>query len=179
MVSAAAPFARLLSKPQRRSCTDNDYWTERLWATYNDPGTVRQCGTAVYVDLWLAEVGAAGRGAVGVNGSKPPHSAEQCQGVDDGEGCAVPFGVNGSVVAFEEWLFAQRAVQLIRAHDPSIPFFLNYDLHIAHEPIELPRVYFDRQQALVNASGVGDYGHRRTTYQVSPRCLSSDDIVSA
>ena len=33
------------------------------------------------------------------------------------------------------------------------------------EPIELPRVYFDRQQALVNASGVGDYGHRRTTYQ--------------
>ena len=170
---------RLLSKPQRRGCTDNDYWTERLWATYNDPGTVRQCGTAVYVDLWLAEVGAAGRGAVGVNGSKPPHSAEQCQGVDDGEGCAVPFGVNGSVVAFEEWLFAQRAVQLIRAHDPSIPFFLNYDLHIAHEPIELPRVYFDRQQALVNASGVGDYGHRRTTYQVSPRCLSSDDIVSA
>ena len=110
---------------------DNDYWTERLWATYNDPGTVRQCGTAVYVDLWLAEVGAPGRGAVGVNGSKPPHSAEKCQGVDDGEGCAVPFGVNGSIVAFEEWLFAQRAVQLIRAHDPSIPFFLNYDLHIA------------------------------------------------
>ena len=56
-------------------------------------------------------------------------------------------------------------MRLIAEHDSSIPFFLNYDLHIAHEPIELPRTYFDRQQALVNASGVADYVHRRTTYQ--------------
>lgn len=25
---------------------DNDYWTERLWATYNDNGTVQQCGSS-------------------------------------------------------------------------------------------------------------------------------------
>jgi arylsulfatase I/J len=144
---------------------DNDYWTERLWARYSDNGTVKQCGSAVYVDLWLAEVGTAGKGAVGMNGSKPEHSNEHCQQIDDGEECRIPFGVNGSVPAYEEWRFAQRAVRLIAEHDSSIPFFLNYDLHIAHEPIELPRVYFDRQQGLVNASGVADYDHRRTTYQ--------------
>ena len=88
---------------------DNDYWTERLWATYNDNGTVQQCGSsAVYVDLWLAEVDMAGMGAVGMNGSKPVHSNQPCQEVDDGEGCRIPFGVNGSVTAFEEWQFAQR-----------------------------------------------------------------------
>ena len=145
---------------------DNDYWTERLWARYNDNGTVKQCGSdAVYVDLWLAEVGATGKGAVDMNGSKPEHSNEKCQQTHDGETCAIPFGVNGSVATFEEWLFAQRAVRLIAEHDWAIPFFLNYDLHIAHEPIQLPRVYFDRQQSLVNASGVADYDHRRTTYQ--------------
>lgn len=52
----------------------------------------------------------------------------------------------------------------------------SYDLHIAHEPIELPRVYFDRQQALVNASSVHDYDHRRTTcvsQAVLPRCRAA------
>ena len=121
-------------------CNDGqDYWTERLWANYDDNGTVKQCGSAVYVDLWLAEVGAAGKGAAGTNGTKPEHSNEPCQWVDDGEGCRIPFGVNGSITAFEEWLFAQRALRLIAGHDTLIPFFLNYDLHIAHEPIELPR----------------------------------------
>ena len=104
---------------------DNDYWTERLWATYNDPGTVKQCFSAIFVDLWLAEVGAPGRGAVGINGSRPSCSGDECQGIEDGQACRIPFGVNGSVVAFEEWIFAQRAVRLIQDHlDTAIPFFL-------------------------------------------------------
>jgi arylsulfatase A-like enzyme len=79
----------------------------------------------------------------------------------------VPPGNNGSTTDFEEYLFAQRAVHLIKTHvNPSVvPFFLNYDLHIAHEPIEIPRPYFERQLVLQKQSGVGDFEHRRSTYQ--------------
>ena len=56
-----------------------------------------------------------------------------------------------------------------------VPFFLNYDFHVAHEPIEVPRVYFDRQALLLNASGVGDYQHRRTTYQGMVKFM--DDVI--
>ena len=77
----------------------------------------------------------------------------------------LPWGVNGTVSAFESSKFRTQALTLIDRHDPSTPFFLNLDFHIAHEPIELPRVHFERQRALTAASGVGDFLHRRTTYQ--------------
>lgn len=77
----------------------------------------------------------------------------------------LPFGCNGTLHDYEEYKFAQHALKLIQDHDASSPLFLNYDFHVAHEPIELPRNYFEKQQVFTDKSGVADYDHRRTTYQ--------------
>ena len=123
---------------------DNDFWTERLWSTYNDTGYSPRCNATI-VDLWRAN-GTRGRGAAGENGTAPTSS----------DWARVPPGCNGTVEAFEEHLFAREALGILRRHDNATganPFFLNYDMHIAHEPIELPRVY-------VNTSGDAHHSER-------------------
>ena len=105
-----------------------------------------------------------GVGAVGENGTRPigctTASALGCN-----SSTILPWGVNGTISNFESTKFHREALALIDRHDPSVPFFLNYNFHIAHEPIELPRPNFDQQRLLTAASGVGDFLHRRTTYQ--------------
>ena len=105
-----------------------------------------------------------GVGAVGENGTRPigctTASALGCN-----SSTILPWGVNGTIANFESTKFHREALALIDRHDPSVPFFLNYNFHIAHEPIELPRPNFDQQRLLTAASGVGDFLHRRTTYQ--------------
>jgi arylsulfatase I/J len=98
---------------------------------------------------------------VGENGSSPVSDESW-----------IPVGVNGTVANYEETKFANFVLQVIAEHnvsDKAHPLFVNYDIHIAHEPIQVPREYFDRQQRLTNATlsqtGLGDYDHRRTTYQ--------------
>ena len=149
---------------------DNDYWTERLWATYNDTGYSPQC-RAVIVDLWRANAthgsGSGGHGARGENGTAPTSS----------DWAWLPPGCNGTLEAFEETKFANEALAVIAAHPgsspgnnnnpatPQPPLFLSYNFHVAHEPIELPRVHFEAQRRRTAASGVGDFDNRRTTYQ--------------
>ena len=36
---------------------------------------------------------------------------------------------------------------------------------LTRSQLEVPRPYFDRQRARVDASSIGDWQHRRTTYQ--------------
>ena len=171
---------------------DNDYWTSLPWATYNDSGYSRECG-AYIVDMWRANQ-THGGGAVGENGSRPTSS----------NAAALPFGCNGTVLGYEEYKFGQYALEIIErlpysnaptaVHSsssssssntdpnsappppPLSPLFLNYNFHIAHEPIELPRVYFDKQKVLTEASGVGDYSYRRTTYQGMVNFM--DDVIA-
>ena len=73
---------------------DNDYWTERLWSTYSDTGYSPHCNATI-VDLWRA-YGSLGWGAAGENGTAPASS----------NWARVPPGCNGTVEAFEEYLFA-------------------------------------------------------------------------
>ena len=103
---------------------DNDYWTERYWREDNDTGYIKQCKTVV-VDMWRSKGMGTGRGAVGENGSMPTST----------DGARIPAAVNGSVVDYEEYKFAQYALQLIDAHDPAVPLFINWDFHVAHEPV--------------------------------------------
>ena len=87
---------------------DNDYWTERLWATYNDSGYSPQC-KAVIVDMWQSpgvDGSSTGSGAIGQNGTGPTST-------DPGR---IPPGCNGTVVDYEEWKFGRYAQRLIEAH---------------------------------------------------------------
>eukprot|EP00039_Didymoeca_costata_P024829 m.11611 g.11611 ORF g.11611 m.11611 type:complete len:580 (-) comp4490_c0_seq1:211-1950(-) len=143
---------------------DNDYWTERLWSFDNDTGFVPQCNTTI-VDMWITNGSGYGSGAFGMNGTAPTSSNTS----------NVPAGVNGSIVDYEEWKFAKYVTNLLQNHDYSVPLFLNYDLHIAHEPIEVPREYFDKQENIVKMSRIGDYDYRRTTYQAMVKFM--DEII--
>ena len=61
----------------------------------------------------------------------------------------------------EEWKFGQYALKVINEHDPTDPLFLCYCFHIVHEPLHVPREYFDRQGALLEYP---DYQLHRTIY---------------
>lgn len=91
---------------------DNDYWTERLWSTYNDSGFSVECN-ATYVDFWRT-VNGTGSGAIGMNGTAPISSDE----------ARVPAGNNGSVSNYEEWIFGQYAVEMIKIQPEGVPLFL-------------------------------------------------------
>ena len=42
---------------------------------------------------------------------------------------------------FEEWLFRDRMLEILKNHDQSKPLFLNYDSKVAHYPIQAPVKY--------------------------------------
>jgi arylsulfatase I/J len=140
----------------------NDYWVEAIGscpADSNDP----ESGKLISVtDLWMADDGGDEHGAsnggnfgscVFCNGSAPP-------GIAPGEykpmyNSASLLGVNGSVEDYEEWKFLQYALGVIHNHSNETaanPMFLNYNMHVAHEPLQAPHVYFQAQAALTNAT---------------------------
>eukprot|EP01052_Picozoa_sp_SAG31_P007049 SAG31_NODE_331_length_17518_cov_32.495042_14_plen_223_part_00 len=112
-------------------------------------------------DLWMADDGGGEHGAtangnsscVFCNGSAPP-------GVDPAEykpmyNGASLLGVNGTLQDYEEWKFGQYAESVIRKHNTSDhvhPLFLNYNMHVIHEPLQAPRAYFTAQALRTNAT---------------------------
>ena len=49
----------------------------------------------------------------------------------------------GDDAHYTGYLFARRAVQLIRGHDPALPLFLYFALHNTHAPVEAPQRFID------------------------------------
>ena len=111
-------------------------------------------------DLWMADdtgehgASAASNSCVFCNGSAPP-------GVAPGQykpmhNSASLLGVNGTVTDYEEWKFLQYALGVIRNHsrmsDASQPLFLNYNMHVVHEPLQVPHPWFAAQELLTNAT---------------------------
>ena len=45
---------------------------------------------------------------------------------------------------YEEGLFKERILQIIKQHDPSTPLFLYYAAHIVHRPYEIPDEYLKK-----------------------------------
>ena len=51
-------------------------------------------------------------------------------------------GLNGS--SFEEAQFLERVIGIITGHDPSVPLFLYYPMHLVHSPLCVPEGYIER-----------------------------------
>merc|ERR1719506_2867039 len=62
-----------------------------------------------------------------------------------------------NISAYEEYIFEQRALSIIDAHDTSEPLFLFYSAHLVHLAYEVPDQYRDKLYPFVdNASKQGD-----------------------
>ena len=45
-----------------------------------------------------------------------------------------------------------KALKVIAEHNASDPLFLNYNMHVIHEPLQAPHSYFEAQAARTNAT---------------------------
>jgi arylsulfatase I/J len=142
----------------------NDYWVEAIGSC---PGLGSGLGDAdgtnstSVIDLWMADYGGGEHGAspagnpscIFCNGSAPPGvDPAQYEPMHNGPSL---LGVNGTVTDYEEWKFSQYAARVIRDHnatDKYHPLFLNYNMHVVHEPLQAPHPYFAAQEVLTNAT---------------------------
>ena len=58
---------------------------------------------------------------------------------------------------FEEYIFRDRLLSIVHAHDVAKPLLLFYTPHVAHMPLQVPSEYLDRFRPLTKG-GVGDEG---------------------
>jgi arylsulfatase B len=58
---------------------------------------------------------------------------------------------------FEEYIFRDRLLSIVREHDAAKPLLLFYTPHVAHMPLQVPAEYLDRFRPLTE-SGPGDEG---------------------
>eukprot|EP00937_MAST-01D_sp_MAST-1D-sp2_P000373 g373.t1 len=110
----------------------NDYWTEQTGHCRDSAGKARDP-----VDLWDTDHGAS---------------------TQNGTTAAQP---KGSVEAYEEYKFEQHVLSIIEQHDPKDPLFLNYDMHIVHEPLEVPDVFLQKFDFIANSSAKDFKGNRQ------------------
>lgn len=54
--------------------------------------------------------------------------------------------------AYEEWVFRDRLLSVVAAHDPADPLMLFYTPHVAHCPLQVPVEYLDRFTPLTNGT---------------------------
>eukprot|EP00439_Symbiodinium_sp_Y106_P028487 s185_g3.t1 len=57
---------------------------------------------------------------------------------------------------YEEYLFKQRVLNIIQNHDtskPENPLFLFYSFHLLHTPLQVPKAWLEKLDALVSAAG--------------------------
>ncbi len=52
----------------------------------------------------------------------------------------------GSVEDYEEFKFVERVEKIILEHDASTPLFLAYNLHVTHDPLQVPLQYYQQFQ---------------------------------
>ncbi|CAJ1355173.1 unnamed protein product [Effrenium voratum] len=45
---------------------------------------------------------------------------------------------------YSEFLYEKELVGIVERHDPAVPLFLFYAPHVAHEPLQVPRAYYDK-----------------------------------
>ena len=89
------------------------------------------------VDLWLGQPGGSEGPAHGYN-----NSIESCYSAMDAWCPVDPDGVDECL--YEDALFRDFIVDNIQAHDFADPLFTFYSPHIAHEPLQVPRSYYDK-----------------------------------
>ena len=80
-------------------------------------------------------------------------------------------GLNGT--GFEEALFLERVLGLIAGHDPKIPFYLYYPMHLVHSPLCVPAGYLEKFAFIADADD--DKNHDRQFVAAMVNYL--DDVV--
>ena len=85
------------------------------------------CGGTAMVDLWEQNRSDAtpSRPAAHINNSQTCSQQHQ-------DGCV-----------FEDDLFLQRALHIVREHDASEPLFLFWAMHACHGPRQVPKLMYD------------------------------------
>ena len=136
----------------------NDYWQESM--PLASTGNVDIClnkfrDFSLYNRTYRAGVTEAVARELGCNanvkhvqktGIKPQVNSTGCN-VDDPDYC-LPDG------CFEEAMFNQYALRIIREHDRHKPLFLFYSFHLLHTPLQIPESYLHEIDSLVARSGV-------------------------
>ena len=51
-------------------------------------------------------------------------------------------GLNGT--GFEEAIFLERVLGIIASHDPKLPLYIYYPMHLVHSPLCVPEGYLER-----------------------------------
>ena len=134
----------------------NDYWVEAIGKCpdRNGPDPADPDSKVDVIDLWMADDGGSEHGASGgggqcvfCNGTAPPGAGSRYVPMHNS---ASLLGVNGTVRDYEEWKFLQYALAVIRNHTADRPLFLNYNMHVVHEPLQTPYEYFAAQEVLTN-----------------------------
>ena len=73
------------------------------------------------------------------------------------------YGVNGTGTDnYEESLFHDRLVKILRTHDTSKPLFLYYGAHLIHKPYQVPKQYLDKYSYIDDQNR--QYYHAMTKY---------------
>mmetsp|Transcript_15023 Transcript_15023/g.33125 ORF Transcript_15023/g.33125 Transcript_15023/m.33125 type:complete len:658 (+) Transcript_15023:78-2051(+) len=54
---------------------------------------------------------------------------------------------------YEEYLFKERVLEIIRNHDVSSPLFLFYSFHLIHTPLQVPKAWLHKIDDMVKAAG--------------------------
>ena len=55
-----------------------------------------------------------------------------------------PYPVGQPSCIYEDEILAEEVFSILRDHDPSKPLFLYYTPHIVHEPLMVPKAYYDK-----------------------------------
>lgn len=126
----------------------NDYWTQHDFSWMGDADG----GSSPFVDLWLDD-----GPAYELNGSRIDVTSQ---------------GVTGRLEDFEEHKFLTHVLSIIGSHDPSVPLFFNYCMHLAHEPLEVPAPYYEASVLVGD-----DFENYRRTYSAMVQFI--DDAVGS
>ncbi len=70
---------------------------------------------------------------------------------------------------YEEGLYKEQLVNIIKNHDPSTPLFLYYVTHVPHDPYQVPTSYMDKYSFI-------DYYYRQVYHAM---VAYVDDVVGA
>jgi len=162
----------------------NDYWQEGL--PFSSTGTIDVCQNR-FVDFSLYNATYRGpvsdeiRRELGCNRRNMHVQTPGVQPQVNATGCGDSRRNNNSRYClpdscYEEALFNEYALKIIREHDTRVPLFLFYAFHLLHTPLQMPQSYLDRLDWLVKKRGGRKIETQNRRYYAA-MTLYLDDMV--
>lgn len=137
----------------------NDYWRQSM--PIDSTGEVDNC-LNMFTDLFM-------------------QNSTYCGGVRDGPSTSLSClkDPESDPACYEEYLFKQRALQVVREHDTSrkdSPLFLFYAFHLLHTPLQVPESYVEKIDKIV-ADAKGSKFSTRNRRLYAAMTLYMDDAI--